>query len=495
MIIYDKEISIRVWENKGGLINDTSLRVGHAAASLRALQGNDIKSNYISWWPAADDLNDHKNIGFDKAQTRSASPKANYLADKNAETSDSARERYKRSNAYNLAKEKGDYVYSLVTKMQSSEAQLNYIAEMRTDATEELDYEHREAQKQEYQIRNKYLIQYLDGLERAVGQGLSIEDMPSFPEASSQDIFEDRANVGYRAGEINTKADIKESIPGMYSRLCFQKSRDGVKIAVVALTDKDREKIKDCKKEINEYIQDNQIAYWGLNLNAIAFAWRNFLDSQTHGYKFASKSRNCAGVIWEMLQAGGFQCYLNSRTQLMWRTPNDIRNDVKALAEHLLILNHMTLRFKKEMVDSGLYQSSDGNLVKSIKERNPELWDLNDFKRFSKSPNTLAFRRDQVSKIDEALRKYHSMRWSPESYNKKLSYILEMFGNIIDHRERKPESDRRRGVDLLGVQILKLIESGIPERAYNSLHVVIADANTAFERRRQNNPAGRRVVK
>ena len=79
MIIYEKEISIRVWENKGGFINDTSQRVGHAAASLRALQGNDIKSNYISWWPAADDLNDHKNIGFNKAQTRSASPKAHVM--------------------------------------------------------------------------------------------------------------------------------------------------------------------------------------------------------------------------------------------------------------------------------------------------------------------------------------------------------------------------------------------------------------------------------
>lgn len=495
MIIYDKEINVKVWENKGGLINDTSQRIGHAAASLRTLQGNDIKSNYISWWPASSDLNTHKGWGTSKAATRSASPKASYRDDKNAETSESARERYKRSNAYKVAKEKGEDTYNKIQLMQVAEARLALIGEVRTEALEDFDYAHTPAAKNECEVINKYLIPYLDDLDRAVSQGLSLLELSKFPDVSSSDFFEERGNVGYRSGEINTKADIKSSIPGMYSRLCFERSRGGLKLAGGVISDKDRQRIAKCKEQLQEFIPENGIAYWGLNLHAISVAWEQFLRSQTHGYKFASKTRNCAGVMWEMLQAGGMDCYITTSNKLFWRTPNDIRDNIVALSDHLLILNKMTLRFKNQMIETGLFNSSETNLVRSRIERSPDLWELEDFRRISKSPNKISFRREQVANIDEALRKYHTLRWQPDNYKKKLSYLLNIFDNIIDHRERKPNSDRRKGVDSLGVQILKLIESGIPERAYDSLDVVIENANKAFQNRQQNNPPGRNVKK
>lgn len=493
MIVYDKEINIKVWENRGGLIDETSDRIGHAAASLRMLQGNEIRSNYISWWPASVDLNTHRGFGLSKAATRSASPKASYRDDKDAETSESARERYKRSTAYKTAKEKGEDTYSRIQLLPMAAAQLAYIGDVRTEAQEEFDFAHNLAAKNEWGVINKYLVPYLDDLERAIGQGLSLAEFSRFPDVSSSDFFEERANIGYRGGEINTTADEKINIPGMYSRLCFEASRGGVRLAGVAISDKARERIISRKEEIHEFIPENGIAYWGLNLNGVSDAWEKFLRSQTHGYKFASKSRNCAGVIWEMLQAGGMGCYITTTNQLMWRTPNDIRDNSVALYRHLLILNKMTLRFKKQMVDSGLFNSGESNLVGPA--RSLDLWGLEDFKRISKSPNKLSFRREQVSKIDDELRKYHLLRWQPDNFNKKLKYLLNMFGYIIDHREKKPGSDRRKGVDALGVQILKLIESGIPERAYSSLDTVIAKANTAFMQRQQINPPGRNVIK
>jgi hypothetical protein len=476
MIIYENEINVKVWLNHGSRFNPTAIRVGHTAATIRTLEGQDISAAYMSWWPADDDLNTHKKSKVkDIFRTRTAAPVQSYESDRINETSDSARDRY---NIQREITQKAEQTLELFLSQTSYSDQMVYAHaaqnKLMTDITSykssSSKYLKRLGECYEY-----YILPILKDLTKRGNQTIHLDLNAVMPPWRNQDDFQLRSNQKLKNDDLITMSDEKRSIPGMYSKVCFKRSSGG------KLTNNQVDQA--LIDRIEGFVHKDKYAYWGLNLTAIAKAWRVFLRSDTHGYKYASTSRNCSGVIWEMLIAGGIDCFIEPKKQRLFRTPAEVHEAVANLADTLLLLNKSTLEFLEAADVSVLFADNNSDLVPSVGAGSQaDLMSLETFKSISRSPNRLALRREQVGAIDSYLRSYHAARWDGDN-KVKLKYLVRMFEQILEHRSLKPQSDRRKGVDILGVQILKLIQTDITTRATGTLGQAILDANQTMSSR------------
>lgn len=490
MIVYEKEINVKVWLNKGNWINPVAGRTGHTAAMVREIVGNDIVAAYISWWPAEGDENSRKLPSLSgKLQTRSADPNESYLVDKRSETGRSTNLRWRRHIGYQDAKARAESIFVTYASLPDYQEQMAYVSDQKINLDKELAQLKKDKKTIHAEALTYYLSPVLTALQKRGNYSQDGNAEALMPAEREQDTFIDEANQ--KGGKddkgrdiILTLSDAKRCIPGMYARVCLRRSSQG-KLSPNSIEAKDRE-------EIENFIKHQEYAYWGLNLVAIAKAWTDFLNSQTHGYKFASKSRNCSGVVWEMLLAGGIECFIEPKKEWLYRTPSDVNNAVATLATTLLEVNRQTLEFKKAADVAALFATNDTDLVASSRGTNRDLMSLDQFKSLSKSPNTFSMRREQVAIIDSNLSSYHKASWNPD-YRIRLKHLFTMFKAILEHRRLKPTSDRRVGVDKLGVQILKLIESDLMTQVSGNLQTAIAGASQTQKSRAI--PPGRALKK
>lgn len=487
MIVYEKEINVKVWLNSGNWIDPTRFRIGHTAAVVREIVGQDIVAAYISWWPA-EDRNTHKlpsSMALSgKLSTRSASPMSSYLDDKKAETGYSTNQRWLRYSHYLSARNLVEQCLQAYANLPDYMKQMEFV----TDQTKSLSSNIQNLKVNGEEIYadalSYYVLPVLKELSKRGNYSQVVDVSTLMPEQRAQDTFDRRENQKEGIDEILTVSDAKRCIPGMYARVCLKRSRRGV-LSNESIEAQDR-------AEITKYIPDGSHAYWGLNLAAIAKAWTDFLTSQTHGYKYASTSRNCSGVVWEMLLAGGIECFIDPKKEWLYRTPSDVNSAVATLSTTLLELNRQTLEFKAAADVAALFASSDTDLLPSTRGANWDLMPLERFKALSKSPNTFSMRREQVAIIDSNLSNYHKSSWNPD-YRIRLKHLFIMFKAILEHRRLKPRSDRRVGVDKLGVQILKLIESDLMTQVSGNLQTAIAGASQTQKSRAI--PPGRALKK
>lgn len=459
MMVYQNEIIIRIWNGDPG----------HASCAIRSIEPpGSVRQTNISWFPADDDLNNRKKDRWGAFQMRTAAPTTSYRADARWETAGGVQNLYKRKEAWNVAKRMVDEFEDEINRAKhlvsvadediqdkAFEKLRNDLEDGRSTCTDDM--------KQHWDYVKKYLEPYMLVWQRKLTlQGNARKGYPTIQLEKND--FELRPNQKVKENEVITVAALKDSIPGMYSALQPCRISNGQVTAKVILPD--------ILNEIHQFIPAGAHAYWGLNLSAVAIAWAEFLRNPRNGYQYASTTNNCAGVVHQMLVAGGVDAFVKTPSAMIWRDPDDIRRLSDSLINRLLELNRATLAFKQAMRATGLYDQ--------VNLDQQDLWLLNTFMRQSSVGKVFAIRKEQVRNIDANLRIYHSLVWSPANFVKKYEALVNMFDNILDHRQRKPRSDRRVGVDSLGVQILKLIETDLPTRIHRPLPERIADANNVL---------------
>ena len=142
-----------------------------------------------------------------------------------------------------------------------------------------------------------------------------------------------------------------------------------------------------------------------------------------------------------------------------------------ALEAKLDTLNMETRAFKNHYELGG-----DASLLNVMRAQAIEIYSLDEFKRASATPK-FGFRREQISKMDDAIANYHKMgNWTSENFATKLKCLVAMMDNVLSHRRQKPNSDRRAGVERLGCQIVNLLSNEA-----SSLNVFVARNRIAHE--------------
>jgi hypothetical protein len=199
-----------------------------------------------------------------------------------------------------------------------------------------------------------------------------------------------------------------------------------------------------------EKLARGERALWGINLVEMAIWWHKFLTNPKNGYQYASTDSNCAGVIMGALIAGGASAFVTIKSVYIYRTPENVRDVVLALEIKLDKLNTESLVF---------FKSVDANMLYQMKLMNVEIYNLKEFKEASKSKK-FGLRREQVSKMDDNLSTYKDCGvWTRDNYIKKLTSLVNIMENVISHRRDKPGSDRRFGVEKLGVQVINILRN------------------------------------
>ena len=210
---------------------------------------------------------------------------------------------------------------------------------------------------------------------------------------------------------------------------------------------------------------------WGLNLTQMAKWWTAFLNDPRNGYQYASTDSNCAGVMMGGLMAAGAEAYTTIKSARMYRLPSEVRDVALALEAKLDTLNMETRAFKNHYELGG-----DASLLNVMRAQAIEIYSLDEFKRASATPK-FGFRREQISKMDDAIANYHKMgNWTSENFATKLKCLVAMMDNVLSHRRQKPNSDRRAGVERLGCQIVNLLSNEA-----SSLNVFVARNRIAHE--------------
>jgi len=197
-------------------------------------------------------------------------------------------------------------------------------------------------------------------------------------------------------------------------------------------------------------------AFWGLNLSSIQEWWReiwfgvrgNRFDN--YFYKEKSAKFNDAGMIMEALKQGGAEAYVKMPFALINRNSADVLAYANKLAKKLDILNRHTNDFKLAVERDEQYARRD---LVGERFHHSDIWTLDEF--ISASRVKYGFRKGQVENIDKSLKAYHKLgEWKPESFNAKLTELVTIMENVIEHKFTKPQSDRRVAVDTLGMQII-----------------------------------------
>jgi hypothetical protein len=474
MLVYSEELIVRIWHGDPG----------HASFTMRAVtpQNSVIQTN-VSWFPGRDINNHNKTVDEDGIKdlfrNKTADPSKSYAADALWEAGGSEGSTQRRYDAHlnhladramwNEAKKRVDDLDSALNKSFSTQIEKSLAV---TKAIEDLDDAIAMADSSKAAFWagvRTLLIHYFYMWEKKVNNSHpDYFPTPVFAPFVDKQAFVPRENQKIRNERVLVIANFKRSIPGMYSPLNVA-HLSGDRFSTSKLVK------QDTLDEIHQFIPENSRAYWGLNLSAIACAWQAFLLNPRNMYKYVSADQNCAGVVHKMLVAGGIDAYVKTKKARIYRTPNEIEVLCITLVDYLLELNKKTLAFKRAVTDSGLY---DGvSLV------NNEIWPVNTFTQNSNVGKIFAMRKEQVGKIDKALRLYHSLPWTPENFINKYTNLVEMFTNIIDHKENKPNSDRRLGVDSLGVQIVKLLETNLPLKTHPAYTTQLTNTNNALQSR------------
>jgi hypothetical protein len=303
---------------------------------------------------------------------------------------------------------------------------------------------------------------------------------PAYPPLDAAQRFEARRGQKGSEGQLVTSAAQKVCVPGLAAFTHYQHVRgDRVidKVVPPAVLD-----------EANRRFPQGRAVLWGLNLHAILEHWTAFVSDPRHGYQYASTRHNCAGVVFGALKAGGVGAYVSTELgwlgqELLYVTPREVGDVVRSLMDCLEFMNAETRVFM-----DALAAGPGSTLFDTVDLVNGDLWSARKFAEESRSPNRFARRHEQVGKIDKALAAYHraGAGFTPANFESKLACLVQMMYYVCEHRREKPRSDRRRGVDSLGVQICKLLLANPIAGMYpHRLETMIERANAATGRKIQ----------
>lgn len=278
-----------------------------------------------------------------------------------------------------------------------------------------------------------------------------------------------------QAWEVQTIADYKVNLPNFGTTAYYDHQKRGVGLnkqfmGCFEAEDKALEEAIAVGKKLPMHAP----IFWGLNLPAMADWWGRFVSDPKNGYQFMSKKYNCVGVVFEALIAAGIEAYVQLKSALFYRTPQDMAAYINLLVAKLDALN----------LQSAQFQDTHQAFMDEMLKQTHDLWLPHEFERNSRSKKA-GFRREQVAAIDQALKEYHKYpAWSEHNLNKKIKSLVTIMDNVLSHRHNKPNSERGYGVMLLGCQVLNLLllgDSGLNKvLKNNALHTHLTQANTLF---------------
>ncbi len=475
MLNFEDEVIARFWFH-----GET-----HAACTVRTYDAPDVHQAHISWFPADENtLKGQLTIG--SRQVRTGRPMESYRADMKAETGVRARHRFASQQAYDEAIRRACDFWESLTYLPTVESKT-------TELNEEITKVAAAAEDQEDQTAHQRAVSFfLACLLRVQLQAVATGDQPNYGPLAEDNRFRE-----VRGGQIEKDAEEWGQGSALFTHAAHE-------ICVPGLETKPNlmhlhRGVPDFSKEIADHKASafyarypmHEPVLFGLNLHALLMHWIDFLQKARagrRGYQYASTDQNCSGVVLGCLKAAGAGVFSSTATGLLqlgdsvvYVKPAEVRDVVTHLRDELDRMNAIARKFRDSMLESGAYGKTrlDGGT----------LWSRAEFERQSKSPNFLSLRREQVGILDRVLDRFHrsGRRFTEENFEEKLFCLRTILVFVTDHREKKPQSDRRQGVDALGIQVVKLLElAPWKEQMYaTTLVELIHEANRTARRYRE----------
>lgn len=400
MLKFTEELVVRIWEHGGP---------GHSAGTIRAaakdLEGTFTITGqtYISWWPS----DKQKKSDPSRLETKESSPLSKQVASPNLKYLEDKRDETGESTITNYMENRQGFKPRPYQRIRT-DVPHNTDKLLDKDAKPDL----------------------MEGVATSAQHNIHIPGLSSTPILAWKD---EKNRELY--GEFSNKKILK-NIKNTDKNKNLE--HEDFKVSL-----RGEESLKKRNKE-EYYAMDK--ALWGLNLNLMAHWWKNFLENPNKFYRFASTDSNCAGVMMGALMAGGMGAYIPVKKALMYYAPKEVRNYAENLQARLFTLNRKTRAFAIE------YK----NIIAEIKDK--DIWTCQAFQNNSQSKSKYSFRMEQVKEIDACLQSYHKLGdWNPASFTEKLGLLVKIMDNVLDHLEKKPNSDRRKGVLHLGCQVVHLL--------------------------------------
>jgi hypothetical protein len=206
--------------------------------------------------------------------------------------------------------------------------------------------------------------------------------------------------------------------------------------------------------------------FFGIDVYAVEHWWLQWLrmapNSRQRYYAMLSKTNNCDGVTYQALQAGGLDLFAKMGTNFIYQGARYLRNYVQAAIERIDKLNAM----RAELIGQLRTATATGALFRE----DAKIPELDAWKQLS-YVGVFARRKEQVAAIDRLLPLYHRHKNANEEAE-AFKVLLRIFENVCDHLVKKPKSDRRRAVMILGVHVLGVLERDYyPRRGYERLEL------------------------
>lgn len=476
MITFREEVVARFWTH-----GET-----HASCTIRSVEGDEVHQAHISWFPNTmlGGINMIRpGMPGHHLKHRTARPALSYRHDRVLETGPRTAQRFESQEAYDSALQDANDLWNIVSAMQNAAQRQQHAEETLADIEYELQAHETKAKTLTARDLAKFTYgkKFGEAILEALGDP-TLQTPPRFPPIEANRAF-DRARA-----DANRQKETDEGLgTGAAEKICVPGVRTTARYLRVKRNRVVGPAAGGIVTALSARFPEGSDVLWGLNLHAVLEFWIAFLGDHRHGYQFASTRHNCAGVVLSALKAGGVGAYVSTDTgwlggdSLLFVRPAEVNAIVTSLVHAMDGVNRDTREFM-----SSIDAQPGPKLFDEIGLVDGDLWSAREFAAQSKSPNKLSLRREQVGQIDKALTAYHraGRGFTRENFETKLHHLINMMYYICDHRRTKPQSDRRRGVDSLGVQICKLILANPIGRIYaESLGELIKRANEAGQRR------------
>ncbi|HMP02429.1 MAG TPA: hypothetical protein PKD86_01775 [Gemmatales bacterium] len=216
-------------------------------------------------------------------------------------------------------------------------------------------------------------------------------------------------------------------------------------------------------------LQGAQGCIAGLSGEKILAWWEIFKNCPHPTYKFASKNKNCSGVVAAALRVGGADQFARSPQALLFIDPNQIAAWAKKLKKKLKKRNEAGRRLALELDVNGVPQTTAP--VEELMA--PRTWlELSNRNMKPGQP-----RSPLLQEIDRALLRYFSHRgWTEISYACKLIALGRLMDAIHTYLGVKSGGKRGDAVLTLGRQVLDVARKRYSEAEEDDRMIVDAQS-------------------
>lgn len=274
--------------------------------------------------------------------------------------------------------------------------------------------------------------------------------------------------------DVVTKPDVVINLPGMHTKAKYIHQKHGRIIDPLDPLHPQAERYRDpglkyhrvkMEAAADRRLEENDIAYWGLNLVNMARWWQEFVKNPKNGYQYISSTHNCTGVLTACLMEGGADAYVPPPSGLIYRKPDEVSAWISEVAAALNLMNLKTLDFLSDLhqyLNDPQTSHANKTMVNAAFTM-PDVMTLSEFKNQTNLRGEI--RRDRIKDMDAALSDYaRAGTWGAKgAFNKKLKAIFSIAYNGMVYLDETRSANhatqsRRPGVYALVSSVIGQIE-------------------------------------